>query len=689
MRSVITRVLALSVVGMSSAMAQTLTIGDVTVVASATSVQVPITYTAGGGVDSYQLDFTIVRGGASPIHPTNNVTTVNADGTCSGNAISAGGVALRATDIDLGGGALLSGTTCTLTFPLDAGNLAVGDTVALGPGTVEFVVAGNPIAGGTVDPGSITVVAGPATGPVVTYTPAPAAAPTTISFAAAGSIGGSTTSQIALAIDGANPGANGGQTVLDVSTCTTGNPNVTVQAADVTCTAGGSCTDGTDNDADLTCVSTTAAQTGTITCNEVRDNETAPGDNIVVTTPRSWGFTCPAANVNPTITPTPANGGTLNTSVVGQGQTSTGTFSFSGSGGSGTGSSQVTGCSATAGFTLVPANPTLTFTGTNGAAQTFNVTCVAGAAAQNGTVSCTVGGAAYTANVTCPAGLPVAAPIMTANPAEDADDTSDATAEVTFAAPLGLAGNSTSTINLDVSGGIDDATGTAETVSITGCAISNNATSNITITAAPAATAFGTNDPVGDVDTSIGLRCGGNAAATTALLTCTVNSVANGTTTPDTRIWDIACPAAVTAPEIATNPASPGTFNVQGQPGNVVAAQVDFTNSGDAPLTITGCVAAPDDAGITFTPPASPIAINGGTSALVFSCTAPGLNQTITETVSCTTNDADEGTVSFTLNCTGANLLPIPAVNGLGKALLAALIIGLGLIGLGLRRQTV
>jgi len=675
----------------AGAFAQTVTIGSSNVGVGSTTATVPVTYTAGANVVSYQIDLVITRGGASPIAPNGQIVRVNADGNCSGNAITtATGTALRFTDLDLDSIPLPSGTTCTLTVPLDVGNLAIGDTITLGaagPNTVTEFNDNNGTVPGTLVPGTITVVPGAAQGPTVTYTPAPNNAPATVTFGAAGSIGGTTTSNIGVSGTG---GQNGGTTTIDQCQLATGTGVSFAGFTNMVCTAGGSCTDGTDANLTATCTATNAAQTGTFTCRETRQAETSPGVGPPVVTTQTWGFTCPAANVAPTITPATANGGSVSTSVVGQGQTSSATFSFTPSGGSGTGSSTVTACSIPAPFSLNPANPTLTFTGPGTTAQSFQVQCTAGVAAQGPqNLTCTVGGAAYSVAVTCPAGLPVAAPTMTATPAEDGDDTVDGTAEVTFTAPLGLAGNSTSTINLDVSGGIDDGNAPAETISITGCAITNNAGGNMSITAQPAATLFPTGDAAGDVDTSIGLRCNGNAAATTGELRCNVNSVATTGNTTDARLWELACPPAVTAPEVATNPASPGTLNVQGQPGNIVSAQVSFTNSGDAPLTVDTCTAAPDSAGITFTAPVSPIAINGGTGTLTFSCTAPGISQVITETVTCNTNDADEATVSFTLNCTGANLLPVPAVGGLGKALLAALVIGMGLIGLGLRRQSV
>ncbi|MBK8283432.1 MAG: hypothetical protein IPK97_00360 [Ahniella sp.] len=662
------------------ASAQSVTIGSTSVGVGATTASIPVTFTAGASVVSYQIDVNITRGGVSPIAPNGQVTRVNVDGTCSGNAIStATGLALRFTDIDLNNDPLVSGTTCNLTFPLDVGNLTVGDTITLTPNFTEFNDAGGAVMG-TVTPGTISIAAGPAVGPTVTYTPAPNAAAGTVTFGAAGSIGGTTTSNVGVAGAG---GQNSGTTTIDQCALATGTGVSFPGATNMVCTAGGSCTDGMDANLTATCTATNAAQTGTFTCRERRQNETAPGDGTIVETTQTWGFTCPAANVAPTITPAPA-AGPVSTSVVGQGQTSSTTFSFTPSGGSGTGSASVNGCSIAAPFSLVPANPNLTFTGSGTMAQTFQVQCTAGAAAQGPqNLTCSVGGVNTVWAVTCPAGLPVAAPNMNATPAEDADDTVDATAEVTFAAPVGLAGNATSSIALAVTGGIDDGAGAAETVAISGCAISNNAAANITITTQPAGTAFGVGS---NGATSIGLRCNGNAAATTAELRCNVTQSANGTPAVDARLWDIACPAAITAPEYN---GSADTFTVQGQPGNLVVAQSTITNTGDAPLTVTGCTATTDAAGITFTAPNSPIAINGGTGTLSFSCTAPGLNQTITEVVTCDTNDADENPVTFTMNCTGANLLPIPAVGGLGKALMAALIIGLGLIGLGLRRQAV
>ncbi len=669
----------LALAGTAQAALPTLTIGSGSGVNGAT-VSIALTFTQGNAtapagsstIAGYQttISYNTAQVGLPVVSASGNLAGCTVDdmaGTITAFRFTFPTAALTSPEVG-----------CTIDFPITT---AAPATINLThTGTQEMTDTAANAQPGTFTPGAITVISGPAVGPTVTYTPAPNAAAGTVTFGAAGSIGGTQTSNIGVAGAG---GTNGGTTTIDQCALATGTGVSFPGATNMVCTAGASCTDGTDANLTATCTATNATQTGTFTCRETRQNEQTAGvPNNVVTT-QTWGFTCPAANVAPTITASPA-AGPVNTSTVGQGQTSSATFSFTPAGGSGTGSASVNNCSIAAPFTLVPGNPNLTFTGSGTGAQSFQVQCTAGAAAQGPqNLTCTVGGAATVWAVTCPAGLPVAAPSMNATPAEDADDTIDGGAEVTFAAPLGLAGNATSSIALAVTGGIDDGAGAAETVAISGCAISNNAAANISITAQPAATAFGVGS---NGATSIGLRCNGNAANTTAELRCNVTQSANGTPSVDARLWEIACPAAVTAPEYAV---STDTFNVQGQPGNVVAAQATITNTGDAPLTVTGCTATTDAAGITFTAPNSPIAINGGTGTLSFSCTAPGINQTIVEVVTCDTNDADENPVTFTMNCTGANLLPIPAVGGLGKALMAALIIGLGLIGLGLRRQTV
>jgi hypothetical protein len=59
-----------------------------------------------------------------------------------------------------------------------------------------------------------------------------------------------------------------------------------------------------------------------------------------------------------------------------------------------------------------------------------------------------------------------------------------------------------------------------------------------------------------------------------------------------------------------------------------------------------------------------------------------------TTTVTCTTNDADEGTLTFTINGT-AVATAVPALGTLGKVLTIALVLGLGLLGFSLSRRTV
>ena len=61
----------------------------------------------------------------------------------------------------------------------------------------------------------------------------------------------------------------------------------------------------------------------------------------------------------------------------------------------------------------------------------------------------------------------------------------------------------------------------------------------------------------------------------------------------------------------------------------------------------------------------------------------------ITGTLVCTTNDADEPTLTYNISGTAVNLV-VPTMSAWGKALMAALLAGLGLLGFTMmRRRTV
>ncbi|MGQ0800467.1 MAG: hypothetical protein ACT4NL_10190 [Pseudomarimonas sp.] len=166
----------------------------------------------------------------------------------------------------------------------------------------------------------------------------------------------------------------------------TGASSFNVNAAGVTFTG----TSGSQNLA-VGCTYPTVNASATLTCTEIDGDTVSPGQ------PRAWPLSCPAPNVNPTVTsPTPTaitvGGGLVGTQ-------SGGTIDLSAAGGSGAGSTQVS-CTST-GTVQIAASPA-TPSGTGPVVQNvttgqptdirFGVLLTANAQAPAGTVVCTVAG---------------------------------------------------------------------------------------------------------------------------------------------------------------------------------------------------------------------------------------------------------------------------------------------------------
>jgi hypothetical protein len=520
--------------------------------------------------------------------------------------------------------------------------------------------------GGDTSPGgNLLVVLGPAVGPTITYTPNTG---TTITFPAATSIGGNTAQTITLVGAG---GQNNGTTVLSACSSTVGNITFT-DGAD-TCTAGGACVDGA---LDLQCVATNAAQNGTATCTETRQNEVTAGDGATVVTSRTWNVSCPAANVAPALAYNPATGNNVNSNQVGQGQTATGTIVVTPSAGSGTSTSTVSNCaiSAASGATFTAPAGTLTFTGSTTATQNLQFTCVApNAGAGNGTATLTcdqnIGGSVtqVTWPVTCLEGLPVAAP--------DVDYTPVGGTTITFAAgaAVGASVPGSTSVAVDINGGADGGGPTPETTSV-----SCSASAGFSVTGGSAGP-IAAPAPVG-TDTTVNVSCTSAATPQMGTLTCTASqSIDGGAPVTTDTTYPLDCAAALV--NITSNPPE-GNVTVAGTPATNVAGSINLTNSGsDSTLN---CVAS---GSVTLgTVPAS---IPSGTTATVpFTCLtgAPGVNNP--GTIQCTTDDPDaEAVLDYTVACLGVSDVPVPAINDFGKLLMVVLVIGLGLIGLGARRQ--
>ncbi len=562
-------------------------------------------------------------------------------------------------------------TFCNVTFTAQAATPVGNYNITANGGipTGCFDSGGNTVATCTAHSngtGALIVSAGPAVGPTITYTPA---AGGNVTFGAATSIGGTTTQAITLAGAG---GQNNGTTVLSACSSTVGNITFT-DGAD-TCTAGASCADA---DLTLQCVATNAAQNGTASCTETRQNEVTAGDGGTAVATRTWNVSCPAANVAPALAYNPTSGTGITMPQVGQGQTASSSIAVTPSAGSGTSTSTVSGCafSAVSGATFNVTSGTLTFTGSGTAAQNIGFTCVAPTNGQpdgTATLTCaqTIGGGAPTNvswPVTCPDGLPVAAPNVTYTPAGGTTITFGAGASVGASVP------GSSSVAVDINGGANGGAPAPETTSV-----SCTATAGFTVSGGSAGP-VSAPAPAG-TDTTVNVSCTSGASAQAGTLTCVASQVIDGgapTTTNTTFPLD--CAAADV--NITSTPGE-GAITVTGAPNTSVGSAINLSNSGSASTltcTATGSVTLGT---VPATVPAS------GSAAVPFTCLtgAPGLNNP--GTIQCTTQDLGaEGTLDYTVACIGVADVPVPAINNLGKVLMVVLVIGLGLVGLGARRQ--
>ena len=150
------------------------------------------------------------------------------------------------------------------------------------------------------------------------------------------------------------------------------------------------------------------------------------------------------------------------------------------------------------------------------------------------------------------------------------------------------------------------------------------------------------------------------------------------------RTYNLVCQAP--SPEVSPAPA-PGNIAVQGAPSTTQTTQVAFANTGLADLTLACTVTG---AGFTLTTaPTSPVLPGATGTAVVSVALPPAQGTTITGTLVCTTNDADEPTLTYNISGTAVNLV-VPTMSAWGKALMAALLAGLGLLGFTMmRRRTV
>jgi hypothetical protein len=152
--------------------------------------------------------------------------------------------------------------------------------------------------------------------------------------------------------------------------------------------------------------------------------------------------------------------------------------------------------------------------------------------------------------------------------------------------------------------------------------------------------------------------------------------------------YTVTCSAGtVPEPELNSIPASGTPIVLAGSPGTTLSSGVGITNSGVAPLRILGCNISGTGLTLTSTFPVDIDPADSGSVA--FQCQVPPIGVPTVGSLSCTTNDTDEGTITFPLSCAGG-LGPtefIPATSAWSRTLLAVLLAMLGLAGLAWQRR--
>jgi hypothetical protein len=195
---------------------------------------------------------------------------------------------------------------------------------------------------------------------------------------------------------------------------------------------------------------------------------------------------------------------------------------------------------------------------------------------------------------------------------------------------------------------------------------------------------------------------GGSAAPASANIgvSCTIPAVTNTQTFTFNEVTSTGVPPDSTAvitytltcrqPSAGAVSAPPaGNIFISGAPSTTQGASILISNTGLADLTITCVLGAQTGTGtISFTPPASPV-VPGGQTTINISDLLPGAQgQNNSATLTCTTNDPDAADASLVYNITGqaVNVI-VPTLNTWGKALMALIVLGLGLLGFTMHRR--
>ena len=197
--------------------------------------------------------------------------------------------------------------------------------------------------------------------------------------------------------------------------------------------------------------------------------------------------------------------------------------------------------------------------------------------------------------------------------------------------------------------------------------------------------AFPINIADGGAAQNVAVQCTPSAAgARTATLTLTTNDPAQATVT-----YPLTCTGqAAATPGYGSTPAPSGTIAVgSGTVGAPISTNLNVFETGNATLTVglqggsvATAITGANAADFTITAPAFPLNIADGGAAqnVAVQCT-PGATGARTATLTLTTNDPAQATVSYTLTCTGL----APATPGYGSTPAPGSTIALGGVVVG------
>lgn len=402
---------------------------------------------------------------------------------------------------------------------------------------------------------------------------------------------------------------------------------------------------------------------------------------IVCTPPAATPCTAPnftvglAAGVYQS-TPTPGTA-VLITDVVGGGATTATLTVTNGAAASGPGLtlSAISGLSGV--LSITPAAPQTIAAGAN---QAFTISCNATSAGDTvQTLSITHNGGApgaaspVTHQITCRGitgpSAPTAALGTVTNPAVGPINT---TGTGSVVVNVLTAGNSVSAGDASLALNCSIPAGSAS------FAITGGGTRTIT---APAT--VGANNP------PIGFSCTRQAAAVAGTITCT--QTATPGPNPAALTATVSCPAGTTAPNPGVTPASGTAFNFVGGPSTALSGSITFSNTGGtASYQVTNCAFSPAVVGYTVTGTYPLTVAAGGSQAISVGCTTPSSPGTAlaSTTLSCTTPVAGFNP-SFPVTCRAEQVVPVPTMSAAGKAMMALLVLLVGLVAVQLYRRSV